>query len=188
MQLAQTLANLPKEATMEWNAEMGIGIAGLLIALVGLAGLVSLWPSILVEPLPPIDAAQPFSVPFKITNSGFLPIKNLKPYCYLHWAKVAGNTFSANLSSNDRWNAEYLARGEAITIITNFIHSNILPSEADLAIVVDYNPFGVPFKTMRSVSRFVGQFGNTWQWLQQASRPIRADIHRSIGYWALGRH
>jgi hypothetical protein len=171
-----------------WNAEMALGIAGLVIGIVGLAGLISLWPSLSIEPLAPIDSKQPFSVPFKVTNSGYLPIKDLEPFCYVHSVKVGGHTFTANLMTNKNWATAHLERGESITIVSNFIHSDVMPAEADIAIAVDYKPWGMPFKTMRAVSRFVGHFGLTWQWFKQASKPIRQDVDKSIAGYKGWRH
>jgi len=98
--------------------------------------------------------------------------------------KIGNMSMQRNLIRNPKWDAPQLERGESITIITNFVKSDALPAQADIAIAVDYNPWGVPFKKFRSVTRFVGHFGDSgWQWLKQANRPIRDDLDASVADW-----
>jgi len=85
--------------------------------------------------------------------------------------------------SDSNWNAPHLSRNESITIIAQFVVAPVLPAEADLAIVIDHNAFGIPFISLRSFFRFVGHFGTTWQWLQQPSGAIKKDAEKLIKYW-----
>lgn len=66
--------------------ELALSILGLLLTVVG---LIALWPSLTVSANEPMDPAQPFSVPFQITNASYLPLKDVRVYAYIH---QAGNT------------------------------------------------------------------------------------------------
>lgn len=176
LQLSQTLSRLPT-ATTEWNIETALSILGIAM---GAAGLVSLWPSISTEPLPLPDPAQPFLVPFKVTNSGYLPIKDLRGHCYIDKIKVGDLNVENSVLSG--WEADYLARGESMTMMVDLIDSQVppAPAEADIAIVVDYKPLLMPFLSLRGVSRFVGHHGATWQWLRQTSAELKRRIRATL--------
>lgn len=159
------------------NMALAITVLGVLLTAVG---LVALWPSMVVDACPPTDQSQPFSVPFKITNTGYLPVKNVKIYCYAHRVRVGPIDAQSNLMSNSKWSTSHLGRGESITIIANFVKAPVLPAEADMAIISDFNSFGAPFLKLRSLTRFVGHFGETWQWLKQPSHEVKAAAARMI--------
>jgi hypothetical protein len=122
-------------------------------------------------------------VPFKITNTGLLAIRNVTICCYIHHVKVGPVTVKSSLIGQPDWSIEELGRGESKTIIGRLIQAPMMPSEADIAIVIDYKAFGVPFATLRRAFRFIGQYGTTWQWLPQPSADIRADIDERISFW-----
>ncbi len=157
-----------------------LGVAGLLVTTIGLIGLVALWPSLRVSPQPPLDPAQPFSVPFQITNASYVPVCGVTVSCYAHRVKVGGMTMQSCLMSNRGWTATRLGRGESMTVIPNLVQAPVLPGEADIVIAVNYGLVGVPFSKLRHFTRFVGHFGASWQWLQQPSKEIQADATRMI--------
>jgi hypothetical protein len=156
---------------------MALSILGIAI---GAAGLVSLWPSISTEPLPLPDPAQPFLVPFKVTNSGYLPIKDLRGHCYIDKIRVGDLNVENSVLSG--WEADYLARGESMTMMVDLIDFRIpaASAEADIAIVVDYKPLLMPFVCLRGICRFVGHHEATWQWFQQASAELKRRIRASL--------
>lgn len=176
LQLSHTLSRLPTAAT-QWNIETAVSILGIAI---GAAGLVSLWPSISTQPLPLPDPAQPFLVPFKVTNSGYLPIKDLRGHCYID--KMTVGDLNVENSVLSGWEADYLARGESMTMMVDLVDSQVraAPAEADIAIVVDYKPLLMPFVSLRGISRFAGHHGDTWQWFQQATAGLRKRIRASL--------
>lgn len=157
--------------------ELGLTILGILLAAVS---LIALWPSLTVTPNAPINPMQPFSVPFQITNASYLPLKDARVYFYAHRVRVGGIVATSNLMTNQNWRADYLGRGESITIIARFIQAPILPAEADIVIVVDYKMWGMPFWQLRHFVRFVGNFGVNWQWLQQPSKEVQAAAEEMI--------
>lgn len=121
------------------NVGLGLTILGVLL------GLISLWPSLTVSVNTPTDPAQPFSVPFQITNASYIPLKDVKIYCYIHRVRIGGLTVKSSLLYNNNWRAAELGRGESITIISKVIYAPILPAEADIVIVADYKVWGLPF-------------------------------------------
>lgn len=153
--------------------ELTLSVIGLLLTVVG---LIALRPSLTVLPLLPVDPRQPFSVPFQITNTSFYRLRNVTVYGYMHRIRVGGLVAESNLQTGEQWKSVHLERGESITIITNFIHAPILPAEADIAIVVDYNAM----TKGRHFARFVGSFGANWQWLRQPSKDVQAAAARMI--------
>jgi hypothetical protein len=157
--------------------EMSLTILSLLLAIIG---LIALKPSLTITPLSPTDPAQPFSVPFQITNNSFYPIYDVTIYGYMHKIRVGGLTAQRNLLSRGDWKAKQLGRDESVTIITNFIRAPILPAEADIAVVIYYKLFRFPFIKLHRFIRFVGHFGVNWQWLQQPSNDIRGDAMKMI--------
>jgi hypothetical protein len=122
-------------------------------------------------------------VPFKITNTGLLAVRNVVIRCYIHHVEVGQMIAAQNLVHRPDWDLSELGREESKTIICQFIHAPTMPGKADIAIVIDYSALGVPFKTLRSVFRFEGAHGDTWQWLPQPSVDIRANIDERISYW-----
>jgi hypothetical protein len=157
---------------------LALTIVGVLLTTIG---LVALWPSISVEACPPINPAQPFSVPFKITNAGYPPIEDLKVHCYLHRIQVGGVTVTSSLQRNANWSTPRLGRGESITIISQFIVAPVLPAEADIAIVSDFKSKWLPFTKLRRYARFVGHFATpNWQWLRQPSHDVKAAAAKQM--------
>jgi hypothetical protein len=158
--------------------ELGLSILAVLLATIS---LIALWPSLEISAKEPIDHAQPFSVPFQITNTSYYPLKNIQTYVYAHRVLVGGITATSNLMKNDNWRADHLSKGESITIISNFIHAPMLPAEADIVIAVDYKIVGIPFVQERCFTRFIGNFsGANWQWLKQPSKEVQANASRMI--------
>jgi hypothetical protein len=135
---------------------------------------------LIVSPQTPTDPAQPFSVPFQITNASYFPLRDVKIFCYAHRVKVGGMTITSCLSTNQNWNARHLGRGESTTIITNFVHAPILPAEADIVIAAKYLVPAIPFARLWYFARFEGNFGTIWQWLRQPSKQVQAAAKRMI--------
>ena len=162
----------------------GLTILGILLTVVG---LIALRPQLTVSTSDGIEKSQPFSVPFKVTNTGLLAVKEVKIYCYVRALKVGTFTADRNLVGDKGWGAAELERGESKTIICRFVKGDVVPKSADIAIVVDYHAFGIPFKKLRRFFRFVGEHENGWQWLAQPSEEIRAEVDEQIAYWGKRR-
>src|SRR5258706_14232302 len=117
---------------MGTNMELILTILGLLLTA---AGLIALRPSLLVSPSDAIDRAQPFSVPFKITNAGFLAVNKVAICCYVHRVEVGPMVVTSSLISNPDWNVNTLDRGESKTVICSLV--NAMRTMPDIAIVID---------------------------------------------------
>lgn len=159
------------------NLGTALTILGILITAVG---LVALRPQLSVSPSDSIERSQPFSAPFKVSNIGLLALHNVKIHVYIHRVEVGPMTATRSVVGNKEWAVDKLERGESKTIISNFVHAPMPPRKADIAIVVDYNATGIPLKRLRRVFRFVGAYVDVWQWLQQPSDDIRADVDAMI--------
>ena len=123
-------------------------------------------PQMEVYPKEEIEKSQPFSVPFTIHNSGDLPFRIERVFCYANNIKAAQTTIQDAIASGDvePRNAE-VERGHNETAFCNWMHSDTPPSQADIVIVVDYAPFAFPSTyTFRQYFRFVGAYIDTWQW------------------------
>ena len=156
-------------------------ILGLILTI---AGLITLRPQLVVSPNEPLEHDQPFSVPFKVTNTGIAVIRDVRIMFYIHSVRAEHLTVKDLLVHNKLIND--LDRGESRTLTCKLAKMGEFPKEADIAVVVDYKAWGVPFWPMRRVFRFTGIYGDAWQWLPQPSQDIRdavdAAIDRNKGY------
>jgi hypothetical protein len=132
-----------------------------------------------VTPQEPLIKAQPFSVPFRIDNTGYFSFFVDHVFLYVHKVKSGGLIINSATDHQPDWNCFVIDRAEARTIITKV--ANFAPNEADVAIVIDYRPFRhFPPWWSRRYFRFVGAYGDNWQWLKQPSEDIQAAADRNI--------
>ncbi len=141
-----------------------LAFAGLAIALV--VAYLQLRPQMEVSPKEEIEKSQPFSSPFTIHNSGYLPFRIERTFCYANNIQAAQTTIQDSVATWDTEprNAE-VESGHNDTVFCKWMHSAAPPSRADIVIVIDYAPFGFPATyTSRQYFRFVGAYIDTWQW------------------------
>jgi AraC-like DNA-binding protein len=158
-------------------------ILGIIIGIVGALGVVELRPQISVSPQEPIEKLQPFSVPFRIDNTGYLSFYVDRVFCYLNSVEVEHVSIQKGTLHDPSWNRFDLDRGDPKTIICNLqnqINPLGLPKAADIAIVIDYRPSEHFPKSFRKYFRFTGAYVDNWQWLAQPSSPIQADADKEI--------
>jgi hypothetical protein len=167
-----------------WTLPTVLGIA---ISIVGALGLVELRPQMSVEPLQAIEKNQPFSIPFRIGNTGYLSFHVDHVFCYLHRVKARDPRLIVSIDKgtfhDPSWNRFELDRAESKTIMCNLanqIKPLGIPSDADIAIVIDYRPFERFPYSFRKYFRFTGAYVDSWQWLAQPSATIVADADRQI--------
>jgi len=158
-------------------------ILGLILGLVGSLGVIQLRPQIVVLPQAPLRKAQPFSVPLRVDNSGYFscPVEHI--FVYVHRLKSRRVDFAKATVHQTNWNHFSLERAEGKTImvkLADFAPDDV-PSEADIAVVVDYRPFEHFPRSFLRYFRFVGAYGDNWQWLKQPSADIQADADQQIG-------
>src|SRR5690242_8286284 len=99
-------------------------ILSLLIGIVGTAGIVELRPQMAVVPqCEPLKKGQPFSIPFKISNTGYFSFDVSSVHCY--FAKMEGKAIDQNLvvhleraTLHDKaWDHRRLERAEGQTLM-----------------------------------------------------------------------
>jgi|SRR5271165_2796908 len=79
-----------------------------------------------VEPKGEIEKSQPFSAPFTIHNSGYLPFRIQRTYCYVDKIKVGKSNVSTSLiASNDEPRNEEIESGHNETVFCRFLYSTI---------------------------------------------------------------
>ncbi len=153
-------------------------VLGLVLTALGLAGLIELRPQIAVTPEPPLTQGQPFSVPFRIENTGYFPFFISRVFMYAVDVKRSRTTIKEGTTTLPDWNCFVLDRAESNTIVTKF--ANFMPDTADIVLVVDYRPLkSFPFDSRRYF-RFVGAHGDNWQWLKEQSADIQSEADKHI--------
>jgi hypothetical protein len=147
-------------------------IIGLVVGVVGLAGLITLRPQITVSPSDALDHSQPFTVPFHITNASYYAIDEVTPTFYIHRLLVGGADVGKNLV---KYPAQNLDHGETGTVVFQFLQVGAFPQDADIVVVIDYHIAWLPFWHPRQYFRFVGQYAENWQWLAEPIGAVRQE-------------
>ena len=163
--------------TRTWTPQR---ILGIILGIVGVVGLIELRPQIGVYPQEPTEKSQPFSVPFRIENSGYFSWWLEHAFCYYGEVKVGGLSVHGSTSHSRGWNRHTLDRSESETIACNLAKSPVMPSSADIAVVIDYRPWKAFPWTFRRYFRFKGAYIDNWQWLGQPSEEIQKDADAAI--------
>ena len=154
-----------------------------LVTVIGALGAVELIPQISVQPLEPIAKSQPFSVPFRIQNTGYLHFYVEQIFCYMKSVETDELTFSNTLFHDPGWDHFNLDRAESKTISCNLykqVHPLPIPKQAELVIVVIYRPFRSFPHSFRNHFYFVGAYEDNWQWLAEPSDPVRQEADKAI--------
>jgi len=150
-------------------------IIGLGLGVVGLVGLIALRPQVTVSPADALEHSQPFSVPFHITNASFYAIDDVTPTFYIHRLMMAEGS-DINVGNNlVQYPAQNLEHGETGTVICQFTQVGSFPSDADVVVVIDYRISWIPFWHPRQYFRFVGRYGDNWQWLAEPIGSVRKE-------------
>jgi hypothetical protein len=155
---------------------------GAVLAFVSLLGfaitLLTIFPRLSVSNESQIDPNDPFSTPFRIVNDGsvplfsvtfFMAVQNIIPRnTYVTGLKgsphCASRIRNAGMATKVLWPTEVFTFYSGAAINT---HATPLAA-ADICIVVQYHPFGIPINRER-VFRFVTQLGpdNQLHWMQR---------------------
>jgi hypothetical protein len=141
---------------------------------------IQLKPQMRVSPLAPIKQSQPFSIPFRIENTGYLPFYVDRSFCYAREISWGTITMTHMLVRSDGWDGFTLNPGESKTIVCRILDAPTPPHEADIIIVVDYRVSENLFGPSRKLFRFTGAYIDNWQWLPQPSDGITDEVNREI--------
>jgi hypothetical protein len=170
----------PQQNSLKYRSWTLPVILGLLLGLIGGPSSVELLPQMAVFPQEPIEKSQPFSVPFRIDNTGYLPFFVEHVYCYAIEIKAASIRMRHIVEAAHKWDHLTLNRGESKTIFCHTLKGPAPPQEADIAIVVEYKAFAFLPWTVRKLVRFNGAFIDNWQWLKQPSGEIESEANEKI--------
>jgi hypothetical protein len=170
-----------KKKTHNWTTPT---VLGLILGALGLVGLIELRDQISISPLQLERANQPFSTPFRITNTGYLAIHLLKINCEDVDMKTPGldahnNRYGQPWGQN--WENFDLERGESKTITCPNLYLPTankanLPMKADVVITVRHRPYLLPFGSLQLCSRWVGVAADNWQWHAQPMSEIPPEF------------
>lgn len=130
-------------------------------------------PEIAVTPGSALLRTEPFSVPFSITNNGYIPIRDVDAWCYLAEVEFKpGFRFEGlGISSKDAPRAASLGHGGTLTLECPL--RGAVRDRADIAVIVDHGFPLIPFWRTRSITRFIGAAGDEWQWRRQPPDGLR---------------
>ena len=168
-----------KKKTRIWTAPVFLGIAISLVALVELRPQISV-----LADGPLLENSQPFTAPFRITNTGYLAFELTSINCYIADVEVTGPPsliIRNSLYDKEGWDGGVLDRAESKTVACKVAKVMTWPTKADIVMVVDYTFLGY---RGRRYFRFVGS-GPTenWRWLAQPSSDIRKQGDAEILKW-----
>jgi hypothetical protein len=141
-------------------------VLGLVLGVLGAVGIIELRPQVMMSPLEQIDKSQPFSAPFRITNTGYFSFHVDRVVC--NDLKVQIERFAVEDSAflmSDNFDLE---RGVSRTVFCRIatVGPGVSVTAADIAISVDISPFAW-FPSHRRQFHFIGTRGDNWQWLEQ---------------------
>ena len=137
--------------------KFGSGLAAAIALAAAVVGLLFLWPRVTVDPEGPVDPSNPRQISFKITNTGFIPLKNAQPalgLCEIWFGppKNLPERCEKSLGTRFRkpqWFVKTLARDESVKIRIDDLFNIQPPAEfgaADISIRVDFNPWIIPIQ------------------------------------------
>jgi hypothetical protein len=141
---------------------------------------IQLGAQIRVSPQEPIERSQPFSIPFRIENTGYLPFDVDHVYCYARKIRIGTISIIGALERSDGWDSFTLNAGESKAIVFRFVEVPAPPDEADIAVVVEYKLAWGLLRPRRKIFRFTGARVDNWQWLPQPSGDIESEVNSAI--------
>jgi hypothetical protein len=140
---------------------------GVIAGVATLSSLYIFWPDLKVSPDGLLDPKNPFTVMFKVENTGFVPVSNLRFYCdiddlYVDYAEQLNFWLPPH-------QVRVLGKKQATTTPCTIQAKGVQgEAHADFETVVVYSSW-VPRYHHQLRQRFVGTPGTdgTWHWLQQ---------------------
>src|ERR1039457_1799835 len=121
-------------------------IASLLGIFATLAGLLTLFPRLSVANGSAIDLTDPFSAPFRVVNEGLLPLFSTR--FFMRDIKMRGQDGSVGRIAGEAyaqdWRTPIFWPTDGIDLYAGRVIDSRLLTSVELAIVVEYRPFGVP--------------------------------------------
>jgi hypothetical protein len=146
----------------------GIGILGLTMTL--LFGLLTLFPRLSISNTGPIDPDDAFSTPFHVVNDGYVPLFSVRFSVAIGQINVSDwiPNYKSRITRPE-WYASSFWPNDAFDVYAgDILRAKGAVRSADIAIVVEYHPFGIPTNRDR-LFRFVTEIGadNRPHWMQR---------------------
>lgn len=149
-----------------------------ILAIVGFAiALLTLFPRITISNNVPIDPDDPFSTPFLISNEGYVPLFSVQFLMAIREVNRKGGggiigtpDFKTRFTAPDMKSTAFWPTDSYSFYAGRILRAHGSLESADIAIIVQYRPFLVPFKRER-IFRFITQRGpdNRLYWMQRPS-------------------
>ena len=160
-------------------------ILGLAMGVVGSIGVVELRPQITVLPQCALKSGPPFSIPFRISNTGYFAFTVVAAHCYIR--KFSGMVIDSSTMLLDymdpitvedtTWDNRHLGHAEGQTLSCEIEGERIRLTETDITVVIDYKATMYP--ASRAYFRFIGS-GENWQWSALPSQDIQKLADKSV--------
>jgi hypothetical protein len=167
-------ASRQKKKTKIWTTH---NILGVMLSLLAAGGVIELRPQFTVEPQAELKTSEPFSVPFQITNTGYLAINASFVLFYIHDLQFAGDDIKDNIVWSRDWENFIIEEEDSKTITCSVTKGGPPPTRADVVVAVGYTYLGVKWTRY---FRFVGTHMDNWKWLPEPHDDITADIDRAV--------
>ena len=135
---------------------LGLGIAGLVLALLTLA--LGLKADLAASVDPPLDPTDVLTSQFEISNTGLLDLVNVRVQAFVIAAIYEHAKETNSLATKYVPPAQRLASGETQTVpFRRIVRTNQPMKSIDIALIAFFKPAYMPFwKTKRKALRFVG--------------------------------
>jgi len=151
---AVTMQVTPAQPKRQWAKGFSVFVA-IFGVVAGTVSLITLWPRPTIEPANAPEASNPFSGIFKVANTEFYPLDDVRIEAYLWCAKIGRGTDTTPpsmcargmASSKQEWNKRTLSGDDAYDIDVGdvlFATSYAL-LYADISIKVSYTVWEVPY-------------------------------------------
>jgi hypothetical protein len=165
-------------------------VLGLVLGVIGAVGVIELRPQMLVSPQEPTQRSQPFSVPFRIENTGYLSFYVEHVSCVVNKVKVGELQISDSVKPFPEWDGIVLDRADGGTVTCNIYSGPITPKTiADIAIVIDYKPCrSFPFGPFTKYFGFDGRYVDNWQWTRKPSRQSQTEAGKATEEYLREHH
>lgn len=145
--LKSKLSNNPsKNNIINFNRKVWGNIWNIIVAISVLVSLFILWPRLTINLGEVVDRTNPFYSSFRLSNDGYVPIKNIRFKCEMKKVSLKDNSSFTNCSFTfSNYFIQSLNTSESTTIrFDNFFNKNMSVSFARIEVVVSYNPFIFP--------------------------------------------
>lgn len=143
-------------------------IAGLVIGILGLAGLITLWPKVTLSLGEPLDPSNPFSTPLIISNESWYPVNAVDTTVHIEEFELGDGTNMRDTNLGHFHTVyESLARDEKQTVKMGGIGVKGIPvTKATVSIAISYKPWVAPMIARTKLTRlvFVRGDGGRFQW------------------------